>query len=233
MDTVRGFLGSQGPAALFDLPWIPIYLAFHLFFCIRRWVPLTFCGAFVLTGVLTVQRDPDEVPLSLSTRKAAMARRPVGDAATPPQPRKSAQDDGIFPPAVRSPGSTTPIGNIWSCRPRRTTSPGPLLFRGVARAFHDLLQSAVLGLGASACSRANSPPGRSSHAPWRPPCSRAVVCTIGNWKPFVAARMAYQRLRDTVVALAATDAPMSLPAPVRPGVEEKITVAAPRRGRSS
>lgn len=28
VDTVRGFLGSQGPIALLDLPWMPLFLVF-------------------------------------------------------------------------------------------------------------------------------------------------------------------------------------------------------------
>jgi ATP-binding cassette subfamily C protein len=54
---------------------------------------------------------------------------------------------------------------------------------------------------------------------------------IGNWRGFVAARMAYQRLRDTVVALVGMEQPMKLPAPCQSLVLDKITVAAPGTGQ--
>jgi ATP-binding cassette subfamily C protein len=58
-----------------------------------------------------------------------------------------------------------------------------------------------------------------------------VDLAIGNWKSFIAARMAYQRLRDTVVALAAADHPMKLPVPGKRLSVEKITVAVPGSGQ--
>src|ERR1700709_2436089 len=67
VDTVRGFLGSQGPPALFRLPWIPIYLAF-VYFLHPLIGALTFAGAFVLT-VLTIVSEILTKRLSLSTRK--------------------------------------------------------------------------------------------------------------------------------------------------------------------
>ena len=59
VDTVRGFLGSQGPAALFDLPWMPIYLVF-IYFLHPMLGALTFAGAFVLDGSDRRQRNHDE-----------------------------------------------------------------------------------------------------------------------------------------------------------------------------
>src|SRR3954471_9757360 len=46
VDPVRLFLGSHGPDALFDLPWMPIYLAF-IYFLHPLLGALTIAGAFV------------------------------------------------------------------------------------------------------------------------------------------------------------------------------------------
>src|SRR6185503_5593851 len=77
VDAVRGFLGSQGPSALFDLPWMPIYLAF-IYFLHPMLGALTFGGALVLV-VLTVVSEIMTRRLTVSTRKAAMERNGIAD----------------------------------------------------------------------------------------------------------------------------------------------------------
>jgi len=58
-----------------------------------------------------------------------------------------------------------------------------------------------------------------------------VDLAISNWKFFVAARAAYQRLRDTVVALMSVDQPMKLPAPRESLSVDKVTIAVPGSGQ--
>ena len=95
-----------------------------------------------------------------------------------------------------------------------------------------LLQSAVLGLGAYLTIKGELTAGAIIACSVASARALAPVdLAIGNWKAFVAARMAYQRLRDTVVALAAADQPMKLPVPSKRLSVEKITVAVPGSGQ--
>ncbi len=77
-----------------------------------------------------------------------------------------------------------------------------------------ILQSAVLGLGAmdddqrESCRRVQSSPLRlPPHARLRP-----WISQLATGKGFVAARTAFNRLKETVIALSGAVAPMALPA---------------------
>jgi ATP-binding cassette subfamily C protein len=95
-----------------------------------------------------------------------------------------------------------------------------------------ILQSAVLGLGAWLTIQGELSAGAIIAASVASARALAPVdLAIGNWKSVVAARTAFGRLKETVVALSSIEAPMDLPAPVGSLKVEKITVAAPGSGR--
>src|SRR5262249_59194171 len=81
LDNVRAFLGSQGPSAFFDLPWLPLYLAicfaFHVLIGVTALV-----GAIVLVTLTLVteymSREPAREAMGLAARRhdlAAASRR--------------------------------------------------------------------------------------------------------------------------------------------------------------
>lgn len=224
VDTVRGFLGSQGPAALFDLPWMPIYLAF-IYFLHPLLGALTFTGAFVLT-VLTVVSEILTKRLSLSTRKAALARNTIADCNA--RNAEILKAMGFAGRAVKRYSEANSEHLELQTKANDITG----TFAAVSRVLRMLLQSAVLGLGAYLTIKNELSAGAIIACSVAAARALAPVdLAIGNWKAFIAARMAYQRLRDTVVALAATDQPMKLPIPHKRLSMEKVTVAVPGSGQ--
>ena len=55
LDQVRGFLSGTGPAALFDLPWMPLYLG--LCFVFHVWIGVTALAGAVVLVALTLLTD--------------------------------------------------------------------------------------------------------------------------------------------------------------------------------
>lgn len=224
VDTVRGFLGSQGPTALFDLPWMPVYIAF-VYFLHPLLGAVTLAGAMILT-VLTVISEILTKRLNVSTRKAALVRNTIADS--------NARNAEVIKAMGFSGRAVSRFNDANSQHLELQTKANDIggTFAAISRVLRMLLQSGLLGLGAYltiineltagaiiACSVASA----RALAP--------VDLAIGNWKAFVAARMAYHRLRDTVIALVSADQPMKLPAPQQGLLVDKVTIAAPGSGQ--
>ncbi len=224
VDTVRGFLGSQGPAALFDLPWMPIYLAF-IYFLHPLLGALTFAGAFVLT-VLTVVSEILTKRLNISTRKAAIVRNTIADS--------NARNAEVLKAMGFSGRAVSRFDEANGEHLQLQTKANDIggTFAAFSRVLRMLLQSALLGLGAYLTIKNELSAGAIIAVSVASSRALAPVdMAIGNWKSFVAARMAYYRLRETVIALAAADQPMKLPAPCQSLTVDKVTIAVPGSGQ--
>ena len=224
VDTVRGFLGSQGPVALFDLPWMPVFLVF-VFILHPLLGALTFGGAFLLT-MMTIATELLTRRLSAATYKAAIARNMVADS--------NARNSDVLKAmgfAGRAIGRFN-AANEDHLELHTRTNDISGTFGALSRVLRMILQSAVLGLGAYLAIVGELSAGAILAASVASGRALAPIdLAIGNWKNVVAARAAFARLKETVTALAAADEPMALPAPVASLKVEGITVAAPGTGR--
>lgn len=224
VDTVRSFLGSQGPVALFDLPWMPIFLIFA--YSLHPLLgALTFGGAFLLT-LLTIATEIRTRRLSGSTHQAVIARNAIADSNARNADILKAM--GICGRAVSRFNEANGEHLVLQTR----TSDISGTFGAISRVLRMVLQSAVLGLGAYLTIHGELTAGAIIAATIA--ASRALApidLAIGNWKGVVAARTAFYRLRETVIALADAQEPIELPVPTANFKVEKITVAAPSSGR--
>jgi len=224
VDTVRSFLGSQGPMALFDLPWMPIYLIF-IYMLHPLLGALTFGGAIILT-ILTIVSEFRTKSLNNQTRKAALTRNTIADSNTRNADILKAM--GFADRAVNR--FNTANADHLDLQTRANDISGT--FSAISRVLRMVLQSAVLGLGAYLTIKQELSAGAIIACSVASARALAPVDqAIANWKPFVAARMAYQRLRDTVVAMVSVEEPMKLPAPKHKLSVDKVTVAVPGSGR--
>jgi PrtD family type I secretion system ABC transporter len=224
VDTVRGFLSSQGPMALFDLPWIPIYLIFV-------YLLHPYLGAMVIAGavVLALLAILTELIIRKTARAGLQAgheRNAIADA--------NARNGEI----MKAMGFTSRAVDRFreaneehlSLNTKSSDIAGTL--GAVSRILRMILQSAALGLGAYLTIKGQMSGGAIIAASIT--ASRALApvdLAIGNWKNLVQARAAWSRLKETLVGLEAARSPINLPPAQSTLKVEKLTVAAPASGR--
>jgi PrtD family type I secretion system ABC transporter len=224
VDTLRTFMGSQGPMALFDLPWVPLYVLF-VYFLHPVLGAVTLGGAVVLT-LLTVWTEIKSRKLANAAHQANIARNAIADSNARNSDIIKAM--GISDRAVSRYTKANSEHLVLQTKVTDVTG----TFSAISRVLRMLLQSGLLGLGAYFTIQGQMSAGAIIAVSVA--ASRALApidMAIGNWKGMVTARQAYKRLRETMVALADLPEPIDLPAPSKSIRVEKITVAAPASGQ--
>ncbi|MCP1319465.1 type I secretion system permease/ATPase, partial [Halomonas sp. 707B3] len=224
VDTVRGFLGSQGPVALLDLPWMPLFLLFV--YILHPYLgALVFLGGFIL-AMLAIITELKTSKLSSAMQQAAVTRNTIADS--------NARNAEILK-AMGFAGRAVERFNRANddhLELQTRTNDVSGTFGAVSRVLRMVLQSAVLGLGALLTIQGELSAGAIIAASIASARALAPIdLAIGNWKNVVAARTAFSRLKETVMALADGDEPMELPSPNSSLKVENITVAAPDSGQ--
>jgi ATP-binding cassette subfamily C protein len=224
LDQLRSFMSSTGPTALFDLPWMPLYLA--LCFAFHVWIGVTAsAGALILVIVALLT----ELLVRKPTKDAAghgMARLALAEAS-----RRNAE-------VLAAMGMAQPLGARWRDANARymsgqqRASDVSVTLGAISRVLRMLLQSTVLAVGAYLVIKQEATAGviiASSILTSR--ALAPIELAIAHWKNFLAARQSWRRLSDLLGQQALEQAPMPLPPPCRGLSIEALSVAPP--GQSS
>lgn len=224
LDNVRGFLSGQGPTALFDLPWMPLYLG--ICFLFHFWIGLTaLVGGIVLvvftviTGRLSRQPTQDTIQHGI-TRNALMEGA-----------RRNAEVVQAMGLGVRI-ATRWKVANADYLRANRRAGDVAGGFGSVSKAFRVLLQSAILGVGAWLVIRQETSAGvmiASSIMMGR--ALAPVDLAIASWRPFLMARQSWTRLKELLEKMPESGETTALPTPSRDLRAEGVTIVPPGKKR--
>src|SRR3984885_2919416 len=220
LDTVRGFLSGIGPVALFDLPWMPVYLV--VCFVFHTYIGLTaLVGAIILITITVLTEMTTRRPTRTSTQ-FAVARAALLEAS-----RRHAE-------AIIAMGMVGRIAHRWNdlnvkyiaSNQRASDIAGGL--GAISKVLRLLLQSTILAVGAWLVINQQSTPGIIIAGSILGARALAPVdMAIANWRGFVAARQSWQRLNRLLGHLPPQAAPMALKPPSHTLVVQNAAVAPP------
>ncbi|HEU4378983.1 MAG TPA: type I secretion system permease/ATPase [Hyphomicrobiaceae bacterium] len=220
VDAVRTYLSGQGPVAILDMPWMPLYLAFvFILHPMLGWITM-FGAAFLLSVAFLTERmmqTPGEVLASASKQRWAIA-----EACEQNSDALHAMGFGH-----RFLRRFQAVNNQHlDANERLSDVVGGL--SSVSRVFRMMLQSALLGIGAYLTIKGEMSAGAIIACSIA--ASRALApieVAIGNWRVFVAARQACARLDAVLANLPEKSRPLMLPAPTHALSVESISVMVP------
>ena len=217
LDRIRSFMSTVGPAALFDLPWMPLYLGICFLFHPLIGITATVGGLILVAITLLTEflsRGPTREASGLADSRMALA-----DAS-----RRNAE-------VVQAMGMGGRLAVLWEGYNRRHLG-AQLRVADIAgglgalsRMLRMALQSAVLGIGAYLVINQQASAGiiiASSILTSR--ALAPVEVAIAHWRGFVAARQSWRRLNGLLTMMPAEPPRMELPRPMGSLTVEAVSV---------
>ncbi len=220
LDNVRSFLSGMGPGALFDLPWLPLYLA--ICFAFHPLIGVTaLVGAVLLVALTILTEYLTHEPMKRSTA-LAMRRQDLALAS-----RRNAE-------VLAAMGMAGRVGKRWdesnrdylATNQRASDVAGGL--GAIAKVMRMMLQSAVLGVGAYLVINQQATAGIIIAGSILSARALAPVdLAIAHWKGFVAARQSWHRLNRLLGMLPEQQAPTLLEPPAGKLSVETLAISPP------
>lgn len=206
LDSVRGFLAGPAVTALFDLPFVPIFLL--VLFLLHPWLGMLTVGGAVISAALAL--------LSRWMTSAAIRRATEAEAVE----RDFSSAGRQAAETIHAMGMGEAVRRRWSALHDRmlthnqsSSDPAELL-ASASRTFRMFLQSGILTLGAYLVISGEISGGMivaSSILSGRALAPLDQV--IGQWRAVGRAWQAHQRLSDVLGSETDEEAPVDLPQP--------------------
>ncbi len=223
--TVREFLSGQGPFAIFDTPWVPVYLA-----VIYLLHPILFVVS--LAGALIL--------LVIGVLNEVTTRRPLTDATYDYSKCETLADAGLRnAEAVQAMGMLDGLRQQWiiwrdrALHGQSLASDRAGAFTSASKTMRLALQSAILGVGAAlAIDQAISAGAMIAASIIMGRALAPVDQAIGNWRNFVSTHGAYKRLSGLLTDFPLPPTRMALPKAQGPLVVQNVAAGPPEATRA-
>lgn len=205
-DQVRSFLSSAGPAAFFDMPWLPFYIGICFLFHPAIGI-VAIIGTLILVGLTILTHRSTQMPSRMAS-ETGNNRNGFAQAT-----HRNAE-------VMTAMGMTGRMTEIWQQHNgmlrdsnRRTADVGNG-YSALSKVFRMALQSAVLATGAVLVIQGQATAGIIIAGSILTARALAPVeLAIGHWRGFTAARQSWQRMTLLMQAIPETAPKLELPAP--------------------
>ncbi len=220
VDTLREFLTGAGLISFCDAPWFPVFVAAA--FLLHPWF-----GWMAIIGSLVI--------LGLTLLNEVLTRQHLAEAARAGN-RASQNAQATFRngEVLQAMGMLGALRSVWayhhaghlSWQARASDRAGALI--ASTKFFRIFLQTLILGVGAYlAIQREISPGAMIAASILIGRALQPIEIAVGNWKGFVASRIAFARIKELFAVVGPEPERMSLPRPAGALNIEGVFVGAP------